>query len=122
MAESPTLGQAGPEDVKRALAAGVAVVDIRRDEEWRETGIIEGASTITAFTKDGGLHPEFTDKFSALVHDPEAPVMLYCRTGVRTGNLGAALIERDGFTQVGHLAGGIFRWLDEGHPVIAYPG
>lgn len=29
---------------------GVVIVDIRRNEEWKDTGIINGAETITAFT------------------------------------------------------------------------
>ena len=120
MVGSPTLGQAGPEEVRQALAGGVAVVDIRREEEWRETGIIEGAHTITAFTADGGLDPGFMDKFNALVTGPESPVMLYCRTGVRTGGLGAALIGQMGFTKVDHLSGGIVRWLAEGHEVVDF--
>ena len=120
MADPPTLGQAGPEEVRKALAGVVAVVDIRREEEWRETGIIEGAHTITAFASDGGLDPEFTDRFTALVAGPEAPVMLYCRTGARTGALGTALIGQMGFTKVDHLSGGIVRWLAEGHEVVEF--
>ena len=121
-ASAPALGQAGPREVRKALAGGVAVIDIRREEEWRETGVIEGARTITAFTADGGLHPEFMERFAVLVPGPETPVMLYCRTGARTGALGEALAGRMGFSRVGHLSGGIVRWLEEGNPVANYAG
>ena len=118
MAGLPPLGEASPEDVKRALADGVAVVDIRREEEWIGTGVIEGAQTVTAFMADGAEEPGFRERFSALVPDPGTPVMLYCRSGARTGALGAALIGQHGLTKVSHLTGGILRWLEEGNAVV----
>ena len=121
MATAPRLAEAGPGGVAKALAGGVAVIDIRREEEWRETGVIEGSHTVTAFTKDGALDPGFTERFAAIVPDRGSPVVLYCRTGVRTANLGAALAAQ-GYADVGHLAGGIFRWLEEGRPVVEYGG
>ena len=39
------------------------IIDIRRKEEWTESGVIEGAELITAFQKDGSIHPEFQNKF-----------------------------------------------------------
>ena len=42
---------------------GAVIIDIRREEEWKATGVIEGAELITAFQKDGSIHPEFQNKF-----------------------------------------------------------
>ena len=52
-----TLGQATPADLLQAQKDGVIIVDIRRPEEWAQTGVIEGAETITAFEANGSLHP-----------------------------------------------------------------
>ena len=120
LAEATVLGQASEEDLKAAMDEGMIVIDIRREEEWRETGIIEGAHTITAFTADGRLHPEFQQKFFSLVSGPDVPVMLYCRTGNRTTSLGNALIDQIGFSQVSHLTEGIVGWQKNGHPVVAF--
>lgn len=120
LAEAVVLGQSSPEGLKEAMAEGVVVIDIRREEEWRETGVIEGAHTITAFTEQGGLHPEFQEKFFSLVTGPDMPVMLYCRTGARTTNLGFALIEQVGMTSVSHLSEGIVGWQAQGHSVSDY--
>ena len=114
LAEATVLGQAAPEDLKQAMADGVIVVDIRREEEWRETGVIEGAHTITAFTAQGGLHPEFQQKFFGLIKGPDQPVMLYCRTGNRTTSLGNALIQQVGMQNVSHLTEGIVGWQAKG--------
>ena len=120
VANAIVLGQSTVEDLIEARSKGIAVVDIRREGEWLETGIIEGASTITAFQKDGSVHPDFLHKFNFLVSTKQTPVLLYCRTGNRTTNLGNAIIEQLGFSNVSHLSGGIVRWKKEGQPTVNY--
>jgi len=115
-----TLGQATPADLLRAQKDGVIIVDIRRPEEWAQTGVIEGAETITAFDANGILHPDFQQKFMAVVPAPDTPVFLYCQLGVRTTNLGSALIEQLGFSHVTHLNGGILRWTADGYETVRY--
>ena len=116
----PKLADATAADLKVAQKNGVVVIDIRRAEEWVETGIIEGAYTITAFTQSGELHPEFQAKFTAIVPTPETPVMLYCRTGNRTGVIGNALVSQLGYSDVTHLSEGIVGWVAGGAPVVAF--
>ncbi len=111
----PQLGQASPQDLLGSQKDGTIIVDIRRPEEWVETGVIKGAELITAFTMNGGLHPEFQSKFFALVQDPSTPIMLYCRTGNRTGMLGDALINQVGLTNISHLTDGIVGWSANGY-------
>ena len=115
-----TLGQATSADLIQARKDGVIIVDIRRPEEWAQTGIIEGAETITAFEANGRLHPEFQQKFIAVVPSPDTPVFLYCWSGPRTTNLGMALVEQLGFSQVTHLSGGILGWTADGYETIEY--
>ena len=99
---------------------GVVIVDIRRNEEWRDTGIINGAKTITAFTKSGSLHPDFQEKFTELVSDQDTPFVLYCRSGRRTGILRDALETSMGFTKAMHLSGGIVGWKKDGKNLVNY--
>ena len=115
-----TLGQATPADLLQAQKDGVIIVDIRRPEEWAQTGVIEGAETITAFEENGSLHPDFQQKFMAVVPSPDTPVFLYCLSGPRTTNLGMALVEQLGFSHVKHLSGGILNWTAEGYETIEY--
>ena len=116
----PKLGNATAADFKAAKKNGVVVIDIRRAEEWAETGIIEGAHTITAFTKSGQLHSEFQTKFTAIVPTPDTPVMLYCRTGNRTSIIGNALVSQLGYRDVTHLSDGIVGWTASGATVIPF--
>ena len=115
-----SLGQATPADLLHAREEEVVIVDIRRPDERGQTGVIEGAKTITAFEIDGSLHPEFQQKFMASVLSPDTPVLLYCSTGSRTTHLGTALVEQLGFSQVTHLSAGILGWTIDGYETIPF--
>ena len=115
-----TLGQATAEDLLKAQSDGVVVIDIRREEELQDTGIIDGSAAVTAFTETGQVHPEFLTKFQELAPTPDTPVMLYCRTGNRTTSLGNALIDQLGFSDVSHLSTGIEGWLADGRETVPY--
>ena len=106
-----------PEGLIDATQKGAVIIDIRREEEWNDTGIIDGAELITAFQKDGSIHPEFHNKFFSAVDSKETPIILYCRTGNRTNAIGNALIRELGFTNVSHLSDGINGWLRENRKI-----
>ena len=114
------LGELTPQQFIDAREKGGVVIDIRREEEWKETGIIKGSQTITAFTKDGKIHPDFPKKFFDLINDVDVPILLYCRTGNRTGILGKALIDQVGQTNVSHLSDGIVGWKKQGFPIVDF--
>ena len=114
------LGQSTPTKFIELQKDGYIVIDIRREEEWIETGIIEGAETITAFTESGQLHKDFQEKFFSLAKGPETPILLYCRTGNRTEMLGNALIDQVGLKNVYHLTDGIVEWKKSGNKTSNY--
>ena len=108
------------DELKAAQKKKVTIIDIRREDEWHETGIIKGAHTITAFTGAGQLHADFQEKFNALIPTLDTPFLLYCHSGGRTGNLGTALVSQLGYEQVSHYVGGIIGWIDEGEKMVPY--
>ena len=105
-----------------AQAQGAVIIDIRREDEWGKTGIIDGAKTITAFTKAGRLHQDFEQKFSSLVPSLTTPIVLYCRTGNRTTKLGNALVSQLGYSNLSHLHNGITGWFKDGLKSVPYAG
>ena len=115
-----SLGQATAEDLTNFQANGVLVIDIRHEDEWRDTGIIEGAKTVTAFQKNGQLHPDFQQKLFLLASPKTTPILLYCRSGNRSNTVGNALITQLGFSQVSHLSTGIAGWIREGYDTVAF--
>ncbi len=108
------LRQMNSKELLEAQSQGAVIIDIRREDEWIKTGIIDGAETITAFTKTGHLHQNFQKKFSSLVPSLGTPVVLYCRTGNRTTKLGNALVNQLGYSNLSHLSKGITGWTEDG--------
>lgn len=103
--------------LKSLISQGVPVYDVRRPDEWRQTGVIEGSHKLTYIDGSGRVNPSFLAEFSARVgkHDP---VALICRTGNRTDALARELMEKHGYTRVYNVKNGITRWIGEGNPVV----
>ena len=60
--------------VLEMLKRGVPVIDIRRQDEWIETGVIEGSRLMTAFDQNGVLTPGFPERFTGLLKKDEKVV------------------------------------------------
>ncbi len=103
------------------LDRGVPVVDLRTPQEWRQTGIIDGAERITAFDLRGRFVESFPDRFIA-VAGPEDEVALICWTGARSRAIAEAISTRIGYTKVYNVDGGMEAWIDQGLPVEACTG
>jgi rhodanese-related sulfurtransferase len=106
-----------------AEAGEITLIDIRRPEEWRQTGVAKGVNTINM------LHPQGLGGFAREVYatvgqDLDAPIVLICRTGNRTSRLQPILTEM-GFTNVRHVPEGMVGsragpgWIARGLPVEA---
>ena len=102
--------------LKEHVAQGVPVYDVRRPEEWCQTGVAEGSRKLTYVDAKGRPNPEFLPRFTAEVgkNDPVVPI---CRTGSRTDALARELATL-GYTQVYNVRHGITRWIGEGNPVV----
>lgn len=107
-AASPGSDTMTPEELARLLEsdASVQVVDIREPFE-RAIAAIEPSVLVPL----GSL----MDRIDAIRRD--APVVLYCHTGVRSAHA-LALLRRAGFDNVRHLAGGIDRYAVDVAPQL----
>ncbi len=102
--------------LKALLEQGVPLFDVRRRDEWMQTGIVAGSHTLTFIDDNDRINPLFMARFEREVAK-DAPVALICRTGNRTEAL-ARELARMGYTQVYNVSDGITRWIRDGHPVI----
>lgn len=98
------------------LAADTPIYDVRRPEEWIETGIVENSRLLTYTAADGRRKADFLEKFTAQI-DRETPVILICDTGGRTRSLARYLADDLGYTQVYNVRYGIMGWISEGRAV-----
>jgi rhodanese-related sulfurtransferase len=92
-----------PEDVKEGLDA-IELVDVRLDEEW-EAGHIAGAKHIPIDSL-----PARADEI-----DRSKPVVLYCRSGDRSGGAADALAASGWDVQ--SMDGGLVAWMERGLPL-----
>ena len=105
------------EQLKTLLEQGVPIYDIRRPEEWRQTGVVEGSQLLTHVDASGRVLPDFLSRFTSAV-GKEDPVILICRTGNRTSTLARYLVEQMGYTQVFNVGDGITHWISDDWPVM----
>ena len=97
-----------PRELRDLLDSGrrIALVDVREPVEWA-INHIDGAELIPKSAIDAG------DGLAKLPHD-RTPV-LYCKTGVRSAEVLAA-VKGAGFADAVHLQGGIVAWARELDP------
>ncbi len=99
---------------------GIAVIDIRRADEWEDDGIIEGSHKITFFDEVGGYDLDaFLHAFSQVVRDKEQPFILVCAHANRTKTVGEIMGAKLGYKHVYELDGGIhWGWIDKGFNTV----
>ncbi|TXI03016.1 MAG: sulfurtransferase [Rhizobium sp.] len=87
-----------PQEFKERMAKGAAVVDVRTAEEV-QIAALAGAINIPM--------NELPARIGEL--DPKAPIAVLCHHGMRS-EMASRFLERNGFTDVAHLEGGIDAW------------
>ena len=100
--------------LERLRAEGVAVIDVRRPEEWLETGVIEGSDLLTFFDKTGRYDLDRWLPALAEIAEPDQPVAFICRSGNRSGRVARMLNEQFGYRHVYTARDGILGWIEEG--------
>jgi rhodanese-related sulfurtransferase len=115
-----TVTVASPADVHALVEQGAKVVDIRRADEWRDTGVIDGSILLTAMDAEGRPVPGFAQALDQAVGRDE-PVVVICRSGNRSATIARMMSESAGYSRVVDAGGGIRAWLGAGYPVAACP-
>ena len=85
----------------------IQLVDVRTAEEY-ETGYIEHSQNIDY------MSPTFDEELTKL--DKTKPIMVYCKSGGRSGKCSKKLKEA-GFKKVYDLEGGMAKWQFDGNEI-----
>lgn len=102
-----------PDDAAKLVAEGKAVlVDVREANEWKDTGVAAPATLLAKSDFDCGqiLWKPFLEKHR------DTTLILYCRSGKRSGAVAKALAEK-GYKVAN--AGGFEAWKSAGLPTRA---
>jgi len=103
--------------LKALIEQGVPVYDVRRPDEWKQTGVVEGSRLLTWVDGGGRVQPGFFENFAAEA-PKDKPVAIICRTGNRTNQLARELMEKHGYTKVYNVQNGIAGWIADRQPVV----
>jgi len=100
-------------------STNLKIIDIRTPKEWRETGIVKGAYTLTFFNKNGDYDIySFLNSLNKIIKKDEK-FALICRTGSRTKMVSNFLGNKLNYHVV-NLKGGLMKLLQDGYKTQPY--
>ena len=105
-------------ELKSLLQKKIPLIDIRRKDEWKSTGIVENSILMTFFDKDGKANTNEWLKELNKIAKKNDPVILICRTGRRTGIISKFLSEKVGYRLIYDVTDGITDWIKKDNPVV----
>lgn len=104
MNDKPTVSVQHALELQRA---GALIVDVRDDDEWAR-GHAEDA-----------VHIHLDDIEARVYEIPmDRDVLLFCRSGRRSGLAQDTLVDRLGLKNVYNVEGGILAWQEAGLPIV----
>ncbi len=118
-AVSADVGQLSNSQLKQLLDQNVPIIDIRRADEWRSTGVIKGSHLLTFFDSRGRYDMEKWLTELNKIAAKNQKFILICRSGNRTGQVSNYLDKKLAYTQVYHLQKGIKNWIKAGDMVVS---
>ncbi|MEO9826177.1 MAG: rhodanese-like domain-containing protein [Paracoccaceae bacterium] len=115
-AEPPILS--APEAKTRMDAGEMILLDIRTEQEWRDTGVAKGAWPVSMHTQDFGARLQ-----AILAVYPPEQIGLICAVGGRTGHV-TQVLERNGIAGIIDVSEGMMGnergagWVARGLDVV----
>ena len=107
------IDEISPAEAKSEIdTGGVALVDTREPHEYEEAHIEGGRLVPPALLRD---------EIASVVPDLSQRVILYCRSGNRSGKAAQEMSEL-GYENVANVDGGILEWQEQGLPVVTAAG
>jgi len=106
--------------LQKLIAQGVPVIDVRREDEWQQSGVIDGAHLLTFFDKQGRYDVDKWLSELDKVATKDSPIILICAAGVRSKNIADLMNKRLGYTGVHNHTKGMYNWVEKGKPVVAF--
>ena len=105
-------------ELKSLLQKKIPLIDIRRKDEWKSTGIVDNSILMTFFDKNGKTNTNEWLKELNKIANKNDPVILICRTGRRTGIISKFLSEKVGYRLIYDVTDGITDWIKKGNTVV----
>ena len=105
------------EQILKLSKSNIPIVDIRRNSEWHQTGVVPNSILLTFFDKNGNYNFEKWYEKLRLNINEEKPIILICRTGRRTKII-AEMMDKKLDNVIYNAKDGITSWIDAKLPII----
>ena len=105
------------EQIKELSKKNIPIVDIRRNSEWEQTGVVPKSILLTFFDKKGKYN--FNEWYAnlRLKINEGKPIILICRTGRRTKII-AEMMDKRIDNVIYNVKNGITSWIDAKLPTV----
>jgi rhodanese-related sulfurtransferase len=114
-----TLINLQPKEVEELIDKDIAMIDVRRPDEWAMTGMVKNSYKLTFFDMFGNHDVlSWMKEFEKLVTSKEQQFVLICAHANRTKLIGDFLVQNHGYTNAAHLSGGMALWLEQKREVV----
>ncbi|WP_419767617.1 rhodanese-like domain-containing protein [Arcobacter sp.] len=113
-----TLKNVLPKDIEPFINKNTPIIDIRREDEFKATGIIKGAYKLTFFNEYGQHDLDtWLKEFKKIVKNKSENFILVCAHANRTKVVGDFLANKLSYENAYHLEGGMALWLAQNKEV-----
>jgi rhodanese-related sulfurtransferase len=106
------------EKLKKLISDGIALIDIRTEQEWIDTGVIESSNLITFFDKNGNSNAEEWMSRLQKIATKTDPVIIICRSGRRSNIVANYLDKKKDYLTVYDATEGMKSWINAKNIIV----
>ena len=106
------------EEIITLMQSGVPIIDIRRADEWRDTGIIKQSNLITFYDKKGNHNIEKWMSELKKIANESDPVIIICRSGGRSRIVANLLDQEANYSSVYDATNGMLSWINSKNKTV----
>ena len=104
-------------DLKNLIAKGINIIDVRTQNEWKSTGIIEGSILISLLDKKNKfIFENWYEDFNKKISKNES-VIFVCALGVRSKFISNLVNKKKPDLKIYNLKKGINNWIRSGNKI-----
>ena len=106
------------EEIIALMQSGVPIIDIRRSDEWHDTGVIKQSNLITFFDKKGNHNIEKWMSELKKIANESDPVIIICRSGGRSRIVANLLDQEANYSNVYDATNGMLSWINSKNKTV----
>ena len=104
-------------DLKNLIAKGINIIDVRTQNEWKSTGIIDGSILISLLDKKNKfIFENWYEDFKKKISKNES-VIFVCALGVRSKYISNLINKKKPDLKIYNLKKGINDWIRSGNKI-----